>query len=101
MNKDREGTIYRQFIISVSLTSVLCLSVIFGIVSVTNRKLIYEQAKAEARSLFHSIVITRKWNANHGGVYVEKKPGIQSNPYLEDPDIKTIDGRVFTKKILL
>ncbi len=98
MNKDREGTIYRQFIISVSLTSVLCLSVIFGIVSVTNRKLIYEQAKAEARSLFHSIVITRKWNANHGGVYVEKKPGIQSNPYLEDPDIKTIDGRVFTKK---
>jgi diguanylate cyclase (GGDEF)-like protein len=98
MNRDQEKKIYKKFIISISLTSVFCLSVIFSIVSVSNRKLIYEQAKAEARTLFHSIVITRKWNADHGGLYVEKKLGDQSNPYLEDPDIKTVDGRVFTKK---
>jgi diguanylate cyclase (GGDEF)-like protein len=98
MNKGKERAIYRRFIISISLTSVLFLSVIFSIVSVTNRKLIYEQARAEARALFHSIVMARKWNAHYGGVYVEKRPGMESNPYLEDPDIKTLDGRTFTKK---
>jgi len=98
MDKDKERTIYRRFIISVSLTSVICLSVIFSIVSVTNRKLIFEQARAEARKLFYSIVMTRKWNANYGGVYVEKRPGTESSPYLENPDIRTVDGRIFTQK---
>ena len=98
MNKGEERTIYKRFIISVSLASVLCLSVIFGIVSVTNRKLIFEQARAEARALFNSIVMTRKWNATYEGVFVEKKPGVISNPYLENPDIRTVDGRIFTKK---
>ena len=98
MNKSEEKTIYKRFIISVSLTSVLCLSVIFGIVYLTNRKLIFEQARAEARALFNSIVMTRKWNATYEGVFVEKKPGVISNPYLENPDIRTVDGRIFTKK---
>jgi len=99
MDQGQEKYIYRKFIISVSLASVLCLSVIFSIVSVTNRKLIFEQARAEAREIFNSIVITRKWNAGYGGVYIEKKPGIESNPFLEDPDIRTVDGRIFTKKV--
>jgi diguanylate cyclase (GGDEF)-like protein len=41
--------------------------------------------------------MTRKWNASYGGVYVEKKPGVESNPYLENPDIRTVDGKVYTK----
>jgi diguanylate cyclase (GGDEF)-like protein len=98
MVKGEEKTIYKKFVISVSLASVLCLSVIFGIVYLTNRKLIFEQARAEARALLDSTIITRKWNASYDGVYVEKKPGVVSNPYLEDPDIKTVDGRIFTKK---
>ena len=99
MDKGQEKYIYRKFIISVSLASMLCLSVIFSIVSVTNRKLIYEQARAEARAIFNSIVIARRWNAGYGGVYVEKKPRTESNPFLGDPDIRTVDGRIFTKKV--
>jgi len=45
-------------------------------------------------------VLTRHWNAQYGGVYVEKKPGIESNPYLKElgmnPDVRTTDGRVLT-----
>ena len=93
-----ERTIYRSFILSAGLVFLFCLIIIFSVVTATNRKLIYEQAKTEARALFHSIVITRKWNAVHGGVYVEKKTGMTSNPYLDDPDITSTDGRVFTKK---
>ena len=93
-----EGSIYRSFVLSAGLVFLLCLITIFAVVTATNRSLIYEQAKTEARALFHSIVITRKWNAAHGGVYVEKKAGMISNPYLDEPDVMTRDGRLLTKK---
>ena len=53
---------------------------------------------SKARSHFHSIVLTRRWNAVYGGVFVEKKEGVESNPYLKNPDIETNDGKIFTKK---
>jgi len=98
MHNNQENNIYRSFIVSVSLTFIFCLSGIFIVISVTDRELIYGQARAEARALFNSIVMTRKWNAHYSGVYVEKKAGIESNPYLENPDIRTIDGKIFTQK---
>jgi diguanylate cyclase (GGDEF)-like protein len=96
MNPER--TIYRSFVLSTGLAFLLCLIIIFAVVTATNRKLIYEQAKTEARALFSSIVITRKWNAVHGGVYVEKKNGMIASPYLDDPDIMTMAGQILTKK---
>jgi len=38
-----------------------------------------------ARSFFDQIVITRRWNAGHGGVYVLINDDTHPNPYLEDP----------------
>lgn len=49
-----------------------------------------------ARSYFTQILITRRWNASFGGVYVLKVPGIESNPYLKKPDVILADGRVMT-----
>ena len=43
-------------------------------------------------------MLTRRWNADYGGVYVEKKPGVVSNPYLVNPDIEGKDGKVYTKR---
>ena len=52
-----------------------------------------------ARSFFQQVVVTRRWNALHGGVYVPVTPDTQPNPYLEDPrrDIVTTDGMKLTK----
>ena len=95
--KDGKRT-WRLFMINISLIIVLFLSGIFlGFVMRTNR-IIEEQMIATARSHFRNIVLTRRWNAAHSGVYVEKRSGVESNPYLENPDIRTEDGRVFTKK---
>lgn len=94
----KETTTYKTFIIAVSLVVVLSLSGIFMGISINTRHLIYEEILAQARAHFYSIVITRKWNANYGGVYVEKKTGIESNPYIEDTDIKSIDGKTYTLK---
>jgi diguanylate cyclase (GGDEF)-like protein len=96
MSTMKEKTIYTTFIISTSLVILLVLSGIFLEMGMRTRQLMKEGNILEARIIFNTIVLTRKWNAEHGGVYVEKKKGVYSNPYLENPDIRTEDGRVFT-----
>ncbi len=56
-------------------------------------------ARHEAHAFFQQILLTRSWNASHGGVYVFAAPGTPPNPYLTDPDrdLRTVDGRVLTK----
>lgn len=92
----REKNIYTTFIISTSLVIALVLSGIFLDMAIRTRQLLNEEKIIQARIVFNAIVLARKWNANYGGVYVEKKPGVESNPYLENPDIRTVDGRAFT-----
>jgi len=57
-----------------------------------------EVALEGARNMFRMVVLTRNWNASHGGVYVPVTPRIQPNPYLDHPrrDITTTDGMALT-----
>ncbi len=52
-----------------------------------------------ARAFFNQIVLSRAWNASHGGVYVPVTENTQPNPYLDDPlrDLETIEGIKLTK----
>ncbi|MDD4943481.1 ATP-binding protein [Rhodoferax sp.] len=52
-----------------------------------------------ARHMFQMVVLTRTWNASHGGVYVPITPQTPPNPYLEDPqrDVVTTSGLALTK----
>lgn len=51
-----------------------------------------------ARNMFRMVVLTRSWNASHGGVYVPISPRTQPNPYLAVPrrDVTTTDGLALT-----
>ena len=51
-----------------------------------------------ARNLFRMVVLTRAWNAGHGGVYVPVSDRVQPNPYLKHPrrDLTTDDGQRLT-----
>lgn len=90
--------IWRPFIINISLIIVLFLTGIFiGFVYRTNQ-IISNQFITTARAHFNNIVLTRRWNANYGGVFIKKVKGVISNPYLENPDIETTDGTIYTKK---
>ncbi len=71
---------------------------VFVGIFIRNKELIQNEIKTRARSHYHNILLTRRWNAQYGGVFVEKKPGMGSNPYLENPDIHTEDGKTYTKK---
>ncbi len=82
----------------------VCLVVslfIFGLYLGTylrDKELIQDQITTSAKAHFQNIILTRMWNAMHGGVYVEKKPGVETNPYLDNPEFTAMDGRVFTKR---
>lgn len=60
-----------------------------------NERLAFETARA----FFHQIVITRMWNADHGGVYVPVTGETQPNPFIDDPlrDLTTENGLKLTK----
>jgi len=90
--------LWKRFIIHISLIVVLFLMGIFiGFAFQTNR-LISGQYLTTARAHFKNIVLTRRWNAEHGGVFVKKGPENPSNPYLDNPDITSLDGTVYTMK---
>lgn len=90
--------VWRSFYLNITFVILLFVLGLFIGLFINNRNLIKTELEDRARSHFTNIVLTRRWNANHGGVFVEKTPGMVSNPYLENPDIEAVDGTVYTKK---
>jgi diguanylate cyclase (GGDEF)-like protein len=90
----------RMFLITVSVVVTIFMASIYLLRYLTVNELLIETVRHEATSYAQLIVLTRHWNARYGGVYVEKKPGVESNPYLKDlgvnPDVRTTDGRLLT-----
>ena len=58
-----------------------------------SEKILYEQAS----TLFKNIVTLRKWNSDHGAIYVKAYNGIQPNPYLKDNHTYTKDNELLIK----
>lgn len=56
-------------------------------------------AREMGRAFFTEQVVSRRWNAMHGGVYVPVSSIIKPNPYLDDPlrDVTTTNGIKLTK----
>lgn len=86
-----------------TLPFLLILTIILASLMLWEKKNIKSEQVAElketANALFEQILITRIWNAEHGGVYVEVDEKTRPNPYLEDPerDIISISGKKYTK----
>lgn len=96
--RPKNRKIWTNFILNISLVIIIFVIGIFIGIIIRNSRLINYEILSRARSYFSNIVLTRRWNADYGGVYVEKRDGILSNPYLENPDIEAVDGKVYTKK---
>ena len=88
----------RFYLAVIILVLFVFLTGIFLGLALRTRTLLHASILNQARSHFQSIVLTRAWNAQHNGVYVLKTEGMESNPYLENPDILTSDGQVYTQK---
>ena len=92
----------KTFLVSLSIVVTASLGIIFLLRYHAVNELLVQSVKLQAESYANLIVVTRHWNAQYGGVYVEKKPGVESNDYLKqlgiEPDLHTTDGRVLTMR---
>ncbi len=81
---------------------LLTIGALFYIIINRQERLIMDQVRNEARSLFKQIVITRRWIADHGGIFVERLPWVKPNPYLamvnKETEIIDIKGRRLVKE---
>lgn len=87
-----------KLIIGCSITLAITLGISFYIIARQQERLIMNQVENEARAIFKQIVITRKWIADHGGIFVEKLPWIKPTSYLAEPEIVDIKGKRYVKE---
>lgn len=58
---------------------------------------IMEQVRKQAIILNKQITLTRQWCSETNGILMEKSSGLDSNPYLENPDVRADDGKIYTR----
>ncbi|MFH0822699.1 MAG: ATP-binding protein [Pseudomonadota bacterium] len=86
-----------KYLAAVTITISVIFLAVFLWVSRQQEQHIMEQVQKQAVAVYTQIALTREWVAEHGTILVEKKAGVDSNPYLTDPDVRTADGRVYTR----
>ncbi len=77
---------------------LVTFSITFYFVDKRQERLLWKQVYSQARALFSQIILTRRWIADHGGIFVEKLPWVTENPYLKDPVIVDVSGKVYVKE---
>lgn len=86
-----------------SLPLLLIITALFVVVLVWEERHIASEQTLELRetanALVQLIIVTRRWNAEHDGVYVQVSDKTPPNPYLDDPqrDIVSRAGKHYTK----
>ena len=95
-NNTQERRAFVVFMISLGLTLAALFGGIFIGVNVRNVQMVKDGVLDRGRALFRQIVLTRRWAAGYGGVYVPKKQGVVSNPWLDHPDLLAADGSTLT-----
>ncbi len=93
-------TFLRRFLVQVVLLVAVFAAAGFTSMYLRTEALLEERSLAEARSTVDLIIAVRQWNTDYGGVWVVKRPGVETNPFLRKigikADLKTTDGRVLT-----
>ena len=78
-----------KYIISTIIILATVMGITLVVISKRHERLVLTQTEMQAKALFQQIVITRRWIADHGGVFVEKLPWVKPNPYLPDSSSET------------
>ena len=70
-------------LIIIAWLGIISLSLGWNVYSARQEQL--NLANESTRSFFNQIVITRLWNARHGGVYIKVTDKVKPNKYLRHP----------------
>ncbi|WP_428566721.1 MAG: ATP-binding protein [Solidesulfovibrio sp. DCME] len=77
----------------------LLLGILFVIQAHTHKRHNHDMMLEAARAYFDLIVVTRQWNARHGGVYVFLDEDTAPNPYLpeEGRSLEAVGGQTLAR----
>jgi len=77
-------SITAKLLVVTGMVILMTMGILFYLLIQKQERLLIDQVRNQARSLFRQIVITRRWIADHGGIFVERLPWVKPNPYLAD-----------------
>ena len=87
-----------KFIIAIGAILLLSYGLLFLYSSGRQHDLIYGQARQQARMLYHQVLLTRKWVADHHGLYVIQTDSARPSAFLDTPVIHTDNGQTYVKR---
>ena len=91
----RQLSIRTKFIIFIgAIISVFHLFILYR-TAVFDEQMILKQAEQQARMLYKQILLTRQWAADHKGLFVLQRKGVEANPYLELPAVTDTHGQKY------
>jgi len=73
-----------RLLILSGLILVIGIGLLFTFFGIQEQKLHLQQVESQARMLFHQVVLTRRWIADHGGVFLMQDHGLEPNPFLSN-----------------
>ena len=87
-----------RFILLISSVVMLSYGITFYRTSQFQYELVLSQTATQARMLSKQVLLTRKWVAEHNGLFLLKDPGVEPNPFLVEPEITDTKGRHYVKR---
>ena len=87
-----------KFVIGTAVVLTIAMSLSTYLIIKKDQKLVIEQLDMQAKTLFAQIVLTRRWIADHGGIFIEKVPWKKPSPYLSEPEMEDISGKKYIKE---
>jgi diguanylate cyclase (GGDEF)-like protein len=89
---------WRSFFFNLTLVVLLAVAGLYTGLALSTGRTTEAEITTRARTILGGVMLARRWNALHGGVYVVKRPGVDSSPFLDHPDRLGTDGTVYTMR---
>lgn len=87
-----------KFILLIGIVVVISYGITFYRTSQFQNELVLSQAARQARMLHTQILMTRKWVADHNGLFFIRQPGVDPNPFLKHPEMIDSEGNRYVKR---
>jgi diguanylate cyclase (GGDEF)-like protein len=79
----------KKFLLLATVTIMIVVMIIFFHFHIRTTELTKDILLQQGRALFSELIMTRRWVSEHGGVFVQVKPGVNPNPFLTTlPNLK-------------
>jgi two-component system, NtrC family, sensor kinase len=87
-----------KFIICICAVVSFSYGITFYRTSAFQEDLVVAQAARQARMLYTQVRLTRQWVADHEGLFLLKKDGVEASLFLSDAELLTVDGKWLVKR---